>query len=163
MITTVLFTVRPAAGTKSYAVRSGRHSVIFTGNFKTSTSRMRFMHKHQRVCINFCCSPSIDSQLVCRLVRLTFKCQAHRLSAAFGNILKGYTGEWNLKQLGVIPKDPQSKSWFVPPQGKIARTINISEKKQKRMLNIKILRSLKHKDTGWTWTSLEKRLAYLQI
>lgn len=108
-IAAVLFTVRTATGSKSYAVTTGRSAVIFTGNFMTSTSRMCFMHKRQRVCTNFCCSPSIDSQLVCRLVRLTFKCQAHRLSAAFRNILKGYTGEWNLKQLGVIPKDPQSK------------------------------------------------------
>lgn len=117
----------------------------------------------KRVCGNFCCSPSIDSQRVCRLVQLTFKCQTHWLSAAFRNILKGYTGEWNLKQLGVIPKDPQSKSWFVPPQGKITGNINISGKKQKRILNINILAKFKTQryrlDLNVSW----KRLAYLHM
>lgn len=67
-------------------------------------------------------------------LRMTFKCQAHGLGAAFRNILKGYTCEWKLKDLGVLPEDPQSISGFGPQQGQMTESINNSEKKQKRIL-----------------------------
>lgn len=120
-----------------YVAALGWHTVIFLGDFKISTSTMCFLHKHQRICIYFCCSPaflSIDSLFVCCSVRMTFKCQAHGLRAAFRNILKGYTREWKLKDLGVLPEEPQSISGFGAQQGKMRGNINNFEKKQKRIL-----------------------------